>query len=259
MKHSIKSIFAIIAFVFTVQTNSFSQIEFCAVPIEDNGMIELQVKTANFNQISSFQFGVAWSINKFELVSIENFNPDLAGYDETKFSPVFENVPEQINLVRTLWYDPSLNSATLEDGSVLFSVILEPIVTDPSESYGIVADNQFPIEVIDVDFMEIDVVLDNCEGISTFNINTSTKDLTEQLSFTLQPNPVMTTLDVTFERSVSGLVKIFNLKGELITTKNHNSKNSVTLDLSKLNSGLYLFKFEDHESKTTTTRFIVKE
>lgn len=94
------------------------------------------------------------------------------------------------------------------------------------------------------------------EPISTVSIEESNIEL-----MGVYPNPAVTKINVHFATTSSEnhFIKIVDLNGRTIQTKsttvNVNNSNLITLDISALNSGIYLIEIEDEKGNKTSKRF----
>ncbi|HNG13567.1 MAG TPA: HYR domain-containing protein [Saprospiraceae bacterium] len=88
-----------------------------------NGVVTVDVKVKNFNNITSLQFGMTWDKLLLALDTITNLNPALSligqGLPGTNFGP-----PVMTDSLTFAWYNNS--GVTLPDGSVLFTLTLTP-------------------------------------------------------------------------------------------------------------------------------------
>lgn len=87
----------------------------------------------------------------------------------------------------------------------------------------------------------------------------NTENFTTLESFKLFPNPAKNQLNISFDRQISEKIdiKIYNTLGQKVRQLKTNSGISVDLDISDLNSGLYLVKLTQAEN-SVTKRLIIE-
>ncbi len=93
-------------------------------------------------------------------------------------------------------------------------------------------------------------------GISATNLNNATFDTN---SISVWPNPVANQLNITntsnFEGDVS--VKLYDLSGRLVNSKQNTAGNTIQIDTSVLSSGVYLVNITDGQN--TVQKKVIKE
>ncbi|WP_452598221.1 T9SS type A sorting domain-containing protein [Pontimicrobium sp. MEBiC01747] len=77
----------------------------------------------------------------------------------------------------------------------------------------------------------------------------------ENLTFKIYPNPVKDELKITNSGQISN-IDIYNITGQKVLSNNKLINN--ILDVSSLNSGIYLLKLEDKKGQVTTKKLIVE-
>ena len=117
----------------------------------------------------------------------------------------------------------------------------------------------------------------DCNVLTKANINTSRSNIKNQQSnlavmeeeeqsagisliqgvhFTLSPNPVVDVLTISANESFDGSYWITNVKGEKVEAKSI-SGNSLSLDISSLESGVYFFNLES-KGIVSSKKFVKK-
>ena len=96
-------------------------------------------------------------------------------------------------------------------------------------------------------FLTYELVFENC--LSLYEITLQ--------DIIIYPNPVSDFLNIKFEKSLTGKLKveIINLQGKLIMSQNLEGK---TLDVSQLNLGIYLLKIKDENSFEKVFKLVKK-
>ncbi|MGB0430187.1 MAG: T9SS type A sorting domain-containing protein [Bacteroidia bacterium] len=90
-----------------------------------------------------------------------------------------------------------------------------------------------------------------------WNMTVGTNEV-EKTQFNVYPNPVTSTLNISFEKVIKNniQVKVYNLVGQEQRNVDVNQNlNSVSIDVRKLNNGTYLVQFINANGKMTTQRF----
>ena len=82
------------------------------------------------------------------------------------------------------------------------------------------------------------------------------EDFENNLSFTISPNPTTTILNIQLSKSLTnGTIKVFDILGKQILTKELSPNNLTQINISNLSKGMYLIKVSSGEN-TQTRRFI---
>lgn len=82
------------------------------------------------------------------------------------------------------------------------------------------------------------------------------EDIEKNISFNISPNPVTSNLNIQLSNSLTnGNIKVFDILGKQILTKEFNSNNLTQLNVSNLSKGMYLVKVSSGEN-IQTKRFI---
>lgn len=88
-------------------------------------------------------------------------------------------------------------------------------------------------------------------------IDTTSTSVEEQSqsNISIFPNPVSLTLNIKLQGDVTGEIKVLNLLGTIILSKNINNNSSATVDVSGLSGGVYVAQIQSG-NKTITKKFI---
>lgn len=83
------------------------------------------------------------------------------------------------------------------------------------------------------------------------------EDFKNNLSFTISPNPTTTILNIQLSKSLTnGNIKVFDILGKQILTKELSPNNLTQINVSNLSKGMYLVKVSSEGNNTETRRFI---
>ena len=98
-------------------------------------------------------------------------------------------------------------------------------------------------------------VSDSCQLILTNGII----ELNESEFFRLFPNPANNTFTISLNTNESGKVELFNQLGELILAKDYFSSSIQNIDVSNLNDGIYLVKFQNEKGSLQTQKLMIQK
>lgn len=111
-----------------------------------------------------------------------------------------------------------------------------------------------PVDLLieDLDFIENEIV--NFTILADFKSNTVSINNIEKNSFSIYPNPARSTINIQgFEKlSTNAIIEIYSIIGVRVAQQNYSEQ---ALDISKLQSGIYLLKISD-ENKSYSQTFI---
>lgn len=88
-----------------------------------------------------------------------------------------------------------------------------------------------------------------------YDTATDVKDYTEDVGFSVHPNPAQGILNVDSKLELSK-ISIYNIKGELVKQIDNSGSFNITIDISTLNNGIFLISVETIEGKTDVSKFI---
>lgn len=93
-------------------------------------------------------------------------------------------------------------------------------------------------------------------GVTNWDTVLGIKDFENNLKFTISPNPTTSILTLKLSANlIDGNIKIFDILGKQVITKEIYSNNLVQINVSSLSKGMYLVKVSS-EKNTQTKRFI---
>ena len=87
--------------------------------------------------------------------------------------------------------------------------------------------------------------------ISINELKTGILDNITLSSISISPNPSNGVFKLRSEKPITGILKIYNITGELKRTKKVNTQNEITFDISELPNAFYLVNFESKEINQT--------
>jgi hypothetical protein len=96
-------------------------------------------------------------------------------------------------------------------------------------------------------------VSDNCQ----LNLTNSIKDLDMNDPLIVFPNPANRSITISIQ--TDGNIEIYNQIGELILSKQYNYSSNENLDISNLNEGIYLIKFQNENGSIQTQKLIIRK
>ncbi len=194
---------------------SFSQpIELMAANYElaNNGTIRVPVKASALKNIVGLQFTLGFEATKYQLAGVEN-----------KAIPMeWGLAKKQEGLISGLWIDPKNAPLTLDNETVAFNLLLQPIGTENSQPQLVLNNTVTPIEAYDYNYGMHHIVLKNQPTI----------DRLAEMTVKLSPNPAkdMTTVQFTATESKTVELVIINATGKMV----YQQKAAVVSGINKL-------------------------
>ncbi|WP_020539254.1 cohesin domain-containing protein [Lewinella cohaerens] len=160
--------------------------------VEPGQTIDVDVLTADFNEIISSSFNVAWDSMMLRYVGVSNIALGLSEDDNFNLITAGE--------VNYLYFDNSLEGNTLSNGTPLFTLQLEVIGADGEQTE---VDFAGLMEVVDTS--ETDIGGEFLGGLITIGEVSSTSIATESpLQAEVSPNPFSETANVIIELNEGG-------------------------------------------------------
>ena len=92
--------------------------------------------------------------------------------------------------------------------------------------------------------------------ISLEEIILSNPEFENEKAVSIFPNPSKDYMNVSISNSEFKSIEIFNILGEKITTYQLNNTSLTEVDISNLNSGVYVLKIQDTSDKITLKKII---
>jgi len=206
-------------------------------------LIEIPVKVKNFNQISGYQFTIEWNCNDFEFISVDNLS--LA----SSFGLNFVNQGK----LSTLWNSDNSLGVNLQDGSVIFKIILKaknssftlsPIFINSSITQG---------KAFNANLEELDIISN--QTVLTLNELLGITDSDESYTYLIvYPNPVNQDTYIEFYNNESQniSISIYDILGKEIIKQDEYFEKGLqriklfkqNFDANNLKSGNYLLKLK---------------
>ena len=203
-----------------------------------------------------------------------NIIPNLVAPDAaTNFSPANNGTSPFFNSIRLNWDDVpnALGYIVTIDRALSFSVDPRTFVVTSSE-LSVMATNT-PANFLRANtayywkvrpYGAYKTCTATSPAINKFTTSAATTDVTEiggLSAFTIAPNPATNDLNITLtsERGQAANFKIINIAGQVMQTEQReliNGLSNYTLDISRLNNGIYIVAIETTEG-TLTRRFSV--
>ncbi|MEM8523667.1 MAG: T9SS type A sorting domain-containing protein [Bacteroidota bacterium] len=179
--------------------------------VEKEEIFTVDVKAENFQSLLSMQFMMNWDQSVLRLIGVENYG--LSDLTDRQFG-----LSEDQLIV--MWIDLALEGITVADSSTLFSVKFKALAAKDSSMVVISGTQETPIEFIDVNENEVEVVPDT--SFITVLGATPTRNIGE-LPVKLhpnQPNPfsysTQIPVDANYPQQVE--LRLFNQEGIHIKT-----------------------------------------
>ena len=214
----------------------------------------LEVVVRDFDNIIAFQYTINWNADHLGTASVQNFGlPDLGN------SNFNSSVPGQL---RVGWDDSSIQGVSLPDDIILFELCFSSVGSTSVNTTISFSSNPLPIEIVTgegvlgtFEFQEGVVAID-CSGLSDFdgedsdyanNIKQPNNTSAFLSTMNIYPNPVqsMLYLEVEENLSTSGTISIFDIGGNIVSTKIINEKaNRWQVPVQSLVSGLYFVEIQ---------------
>ena len=170
----------------------------------------IPVKVNQFKHITGMQFIVPWDTTR---VRYRGLRPLALALDESKN---FGTSTVRQGLLRFLWFDETLQFATLADSTSLFAIEFEPVgFTKGKTTLRFAEDRLTKIEVydhrygiIDAAFLDGNIVIDET--------NATLNDEEGKLQAVPNPFTTHTTLDFTMEETTDVQIRVFDAQGRLV-------------------------------------------
>lgn len=235
--------------LFTTSITAQDTLELCTVLIDHGDTTEMQIKVKNFEDVTSFQFAMAWNANQYTYSSVGNFNEGIPGIGQFNFNYVMAAMPDSIDLLRTVWFDLNVSGVSLPDDEVLFSVYMTDADPDNIGLIGIFDDPDFPREVeVAVDGgNEVEIPIVDGEGcIPSWNLDdliSSISEIDEGNSIQILRNPIQQWLEIKTEEESLDQIKIYSLDGRQVYNVQGVDAHTRSFDLGGLSNGIYVVSF----------------
>lgn len=181
-------------------------------------------------------------------------SPGNATYTETSFTTTIAN-PATITFIdldNDTVKDVVLSSGTSGAGNDIVwfknngggSYAAEAIIDNTQSQAFVMAFSDFDSDG-DIDISSAAYNNDNIKVFDNEKINLSVSE-SEIVKFNIFPNPTKTTLNFDIPFTESFKVSVYDILGKKVLSKTLKSTN--TLDVSKLNNGIYILKFDDYNT-----------
>ena len=225
-----------------------------AMPVvaEENQTVSVDIQVQNWTDVAGAQWSMHWHAGILDFKEVINFN--LPGSAEGSFGtpPVTDE-----NTLTFSWFDESVQGVTLDDNSILFTVVFDVI-----GSGGDITTFEFDgmptaVEIVNpsltelgVSFEEGDVTIDENTAVST--IHTSDFALHSN-----SPNPFKTTTYIAFDlhKKSETLLSVYSTTGKLLFEQKYDlASGSHTLPLSAdifPAAGTYLYRIATDSAVAT--------
>jgi len=168
------------------------------------------------------------------------------------FAGIGQNVDLTIDVGDTViwtWTSPNHTVENVPGNSVevFDSGFLGPLGSTYSYTFTVVGDNDYFCGVHGAFSMSGTITVQNNLGVDDFKIDSN---------FNLYPNPTNSILSISFKNEIpNGTLEVYDMLGKKALSQALDSNKLTSIDISNLNSGLYLIKVS-YEGKSETKQFL---
>jgi len=203
-----------------------------AMPVvaEENQTVAVDIQVQNWINVAGAQWSMHWHAGILDFKEITNFS--LSPSSESSFGtpPVTD-----ANTLTFSWFDESVQGVTLEDNSVLFTVVFDVV-----GSGGDVTNFEFDgmptaIEIVNPSLTELGVTFESGEVTVDNNTSVSTIHTNDFALHSNSPNPFKNATNIVFDlnKSSETLLSIYSTTGKLLFEQKYDlPSGSHTLPLS---------------------------
>jgi hypothetical protein len=208
-----------------------------------------------------------WNITNLKVSNV-NYTPTLANR-KAKFNNIDNSVGYFNLLTSTIFYDDVQSKFSLSDVKVTIADSFDPAVAEfdgkylekffgirvPGNPQYIAPNNPFSYSV-SADGNTLTIT--NSKGdVATYSKEVLATNESKKLDFKIYPNPVKNELNIANLQGFSGklTVKIFDVNGKLVLTKQFGNTEKASLNLNQITKGNYLISIESN-NKTLNEKFI---
>jgi len=227
-----------------------------AMPVvaQENQTVSVDVQVENWTSVAGAQWSMHWNAGILSFKELSSLNLNLSGISESSFGtpPVTD-----ANTLTFAWDDPAVQGITLDDNSVIFSIVFDVVGSvgdettiefdDMPTAIELVNQN---VEVLDVNFGMVDVIIENSTAVSTIQ----TADFALHAN---TPNPFKTTTNIVFDlhKKSETLLSVYSTTGQLLFEQKYDLPGgSHTLPLSSdifPAAGTYLYRIATDSAVAT--------
>lgn len=232
--------------------------------VDTGTSIEVDVRVLDFVDIMSMQFSVNWDSLVLQFDSLTNLDalPDYSS------NANFNTNSAQQGILTSVWLGDFLNGNTVDDSTVIFTIVFTVIGSSESSTSVAITDNPLSIEFSDVDGNDLSVIVEN--GLITVatvvGLNPSIESQSNEF-FTLyqnEPNPFDNQSLIRFDLRQSNEVSFsfYDTNGKLIYShKGHflEGINSIKIDTEKLpGAGTYFYTMKTNNYFLTNKMVLLR-
>lgn len=225
-----------------------------AMPVvaEENQTVSVDIQVQNWTDVAGAQWSMHWNAGILDFKEVSNFN--LPGSAEGSFGtpPITD-----ANTLTFSWFDESVQGVTLDDNSILFTVVFDVV-----GSAGDVTAFEFDgmptaIELVNPNLVELDVTFASGEVTVDMSNAVSTIYTADFALHSNSPNPFKNTTNIIFDlhKRSETLLSIYSTTGKLLFEQKYNlPSGSHTLLLSGdifPGAGTYLYRIATDSAVAT--------
>ncbi len=211
--------------------------------------VEVSIKVENFTDVLAWQFTFEWDSLVLEFVEFGEMN--LADLSVDDFGP-----KNMTSFIISAWLENGLNTATVPDDHVVFSMFFD-VIGEPTETSMLSFTGSVQPNVIFIGGLQTDLLTK--EG--TFTVMESTnaaQDVPEGLDLSVNPNPFFNTTQIKFnlEESYSDFnLSIYSLDGREVFQQTYDfsaGEQTINIEANMLpTTGMYLLNMTSENLHTT--------
>jgi hypothetical protein len=200
--------------------------------IQNNHTIRVPITVANFNKIAALQYTLNFNYTQYKLV-------DIIPSNEWKDMEYNTKQANNNGNIAMLWIDKNGLSKTLNNGTVLFTVVFEAVGITHSNHLNLNLNNSITnIEAVQEDLQQVSIALITEQQIANKN------------TLTISPNPAKNNLQLQINASENKetTIQIVDMWGRIVNASKHQismSLNTISINISSLSKGMYFVKLDN--------------
>lgn len=225
-----------------------------AMPVvaEENQTVSVDIQVQNWTDVAGAQWSMHWNAGVLNFKEITNFS--LPGSAEGSFGtpPVTD-----ANTLTFSWFDESVQGVTLNDNSVLFTVVFDVV-----GSGGDITTFEFDgmptaIELVNPSLVELGVSFEPGDVTVDMSSSISTIHTADFALYSNSPNPFKTTTNIVFDlhKKSETSLSVYSTTGKLLFEQKYDlPSGSHTLALSRdifPAAGTYLYRIATNSAVAT--------
>ncbi len=197
---------------------------------EESQTVRIDIQVQNWTSVAGAQWSMHWNPGIIDFKEVTNFS--LPGGAESSFGtpPVTD-----ANTLTFAWDDPTLQGVTLNDNSVLFTVVFDVVGNE-----GDITSFEFDgiptaIELVNPNIAELDTSFESVDITVTLNTGVATIHTADFALHANSPNPFKNTTNIVFDlhNKSETVLSVYTVTGKLLFEKKYDlASGSHTIPLS---------------------------